>query len=334
MRPSARLTSSMSGRCAFSQRCAAWALMTVSSDRLVHFVGDRGGELAHRGDAVRVRQLCLHLAQRLTHPLTICDILTHNQGDGSVLDQHDLGRLSNPEDLAILANLARLPARGLAASFEADGCVPFDGLPVLRVKEVPHGKPDQFLDREAELLGAERIHRHDGAGHIDHEVHRRIVFENRLPLLLAFPQRCLGSLAFGNIAPDPAIAGEAPCLIERRQPRDGNITLVAIWRRPRELEIAKREVGVERLPVCAPSLRVRLHVWHFPARLSDLRPRRRRFRKAFSVLLAGEAMLCVGLPVHVEGELHEGAKALLALAQRLFRPPALGYIDRGADEFD
>ena len=45
-------------------------------------------------------------------------------------------------------------------------------------------------------------------------------------------------------------------------------------------------------------------------------------------------MLRVGLPVHVEGELHEGAKALLALPQRLFRQLALGHIDRGADEFD
>ena len=33
-----------------------------SSDRLVHFMGDRGRKLPHRRDAVRVRQLHLRLA--------------------------------------------------------------------------------------------------------------------------------------------------------------------------------------------------------------------------------------------------------------------------------
>ena len=42
-------------------------------------------------------------------------------------------------------------------------------------------------------------------------------------------------------------------------------------------------------------------------------------------------MLRVGLPVHVEGELHEGAKALLALPQRLVRPLALGQIEDKAN---
>jgi hypothetical protein len=44
----------------------------------------------------------------------------------------------------------------------------------------------------------------------------------------------------------------------------------------------------------------------------------------FSKLLAGEAVLHVGLPgVQVEGELYDGAKALLARAQLMLRPLAL-----------
>ena len=77
------------------------------------------------------------------------------------------------------------------------------------------------------------------------------------------------------------------------------------------LEITERQVGIERLPVLAPGLRVRLQVGHFPARLTDLGARRRRVSNAFGELLANEPMLCVALPVHVEGELHERAKTLL-----------------------
>ena len=43
-------------------------------DRLFDFMSDRGCELAHGGDAVRVRQLHLHLAQRLFGPLALGQI--------------------------------------------------------------------------------------------------------------------------------------------------------------------------------------------------------------------------------------------------------------------
>src|SRR4029079_3650985 len=59
--------------------------------------------------------------------------------------------------------------------------------------------------------------------------------------------------------------------------------------------------------------------------------RRRRVGKARGELLAYKAMLCVGLPVDVEGEVHEGAKALLALPQSPFRPLALGQIEHETD---
>ena len=51
------------------------------------------------------------------------------------------------------------------------------------------------------------------------------------------------------------------------------VAVAAVGRRPRELEITERQVGLERGPVPAPSLLVRLEVRHLPARLADLRAR-------------------------------------------------------------
>ena len=42
-------------------------------------------------------------------------------------------------------------------------------------------------------------------------------------------------------------------------------------------------------------------------------------------------MLRVALPVHVEGELNEGPKALLAIAQLFLRPPQLGDVLQHAE---
>ena len=41
----------------------------------------------------------------------------------------------------------------------------------------------------------------------------------------------------------------APLIVERRQTRHGHVALAALGRRPRELEITERQVGIERLPV-------------------------------------------------------------------------------------
>ncbi len=145
-------------------------------------------------------------------------------------------------------------------------------------------------------------------------------------LHLHLAQSLFGSLTFGDVPPDTPVADEAPRLVKHRQPRHGDVALAAVGRRPHELEITEREVGIECLPVLAPGLCVRLQVRHFPARLTDLGARHRRVGKPLRELLAGKAMLRVALPVHVEGELHEGAKALLALPQRFFGPLALGQI--------
>jgi hypothetical protein len=74
------------------------------------------------------------------------------------------------------------------------------------------------------------------------------------------------------------------------------------------------EVRVERGPVLAPSLFVGLDVRDLPAGLAELGAACRRVGQPFGKLLPREAMLGVALPVHVEGELHESAEALLARA--------------------
>ena len=61
IQPKASLTSPRSGGCLSKKFRAAQALLR-RADRLFHFMGDRGRELTHGGDAVGVRQLHLHLA--------------------------------------------------------------------------------------------------------------------------------------------------------------------------------------------------------------------------------------------------------------------------------
>ena len=71
-RSSACRISSRSGGCALSQRKAAWALVTTACNRLVDFMGNRSGQLPHRGDAIGMREVhqgfavsLLAFAQRL-----------------------------------------------------------------------------------------------------------------------------------------------------------------------------------------------------------------------------------------------------------------------------
>ena len=139
----------------------------------------------------------------------------------------------------------------------------------------------------------------------------RVVYEGA-ETGLALPQRLFGALTVRNVAPDPAIAHEASSLVKDGQPRHGHVALAAFGGRPRELEIAERQVRVKRLPVLAPAFFVRLQIGHLPARLADFRDR--MVSQRVSELLSDEAMLRVRFPVHLKGELHQGPKALLALA--------------------
>ena len=132
--------------------------------------------------------------------------------------------------------------------------------------------------------------------------------------------------------PYAAVTGKASRTVEHREPRDGYIALATVGRGPRELEIPKRQVGIECLPVLAPSLFVRLQVRHLPARLTDLRAGRRRIRETFGEHLTGESMLRVTLPVYVERELNQRAEAFLAVPQRILCLLALGDIAHQAQK--
>ena len=77
-----------------------------------------------------------------------------------------------------------------------------------------------------------------------------------------------------------------------------------------------------RCAVLAPGLFVGLDVRDLPAGLAELGSACRRVGQPFGKFLPREAMLGVGLPVHVEGELHECAEALLARAERVLGTPA------------
>ena len=127
----------------------------------------------------------------------------------------------------------------------------------------------------------------------------------------------LGALAIGDVAADTPVAREAPRFVEHRDARNGNIAYAAVGGAAGQLKIPEREVRVHGGSVLAPGFFIGLDVRNFPARLADFRTRRRRVGEPLGELLASEAMLGVGLPVDVEGELHEGAKARFARAKLL-----------------
>src|SRR5205085_1632462 len=106
----------------------------------------------------------------------------------------------------------------------------------------------------------------------------------------------LRAFAIGDVSADAAVTDEAPRLVKYRQPRDGDVALSTVGRRPRELEITERQVGIEGFAVLLPSFGIRLQMRHFPARLTDLGPWLRRVGNPFAKLLANKAMLRVALP--------------------------------------
>src|SRR5262245_23849252 len=139
----------------------------------------------------------------------------------------------------------------------------------------------------------------------------------------AAPERLLCPPLLGDVAPYTAVPDKPSRSVEYRQPRDGHIALATVGRRSRKLEVSEWQMGIEGLAVLAPGLLVRLEVRHFPPSLADFGAGRWRVSQPFGKLLANEAMLRVALPVHVERELDEGAKALLAPAQLFLRLPQL-----------
>jgi hypothetical protein len=99
---------------------------------------------------------------------------------------------------------------------------------------------------------------------------------HRLQEPYVFAMLGFSSLSLGDVAADAAIAEEAPRLIEHRHPGDGVVNNASVRDGYRALEIAKREVRVDRCPVVAPTLFVEIDMGMFPARLADLRSRERR----------------------------------------------------------
>src|ERR1700760_3522961 len=83
---------------------------------------------------------------------------------------------------------------------------------------------------------------------------------------------------------------------------------------------------VEHLTVLAPCFFVNVDVRQFPARLAEVETRRRAVLDPFGQFLPDKAMLSVGLPVDVEGELQEGAKAFLAVAECFLGEHLRAYI--------
>ena len=286
-------------------------------NRLVDFVRDRGRHLAQQHDPIEAREIGLGLLQSRLGAFAIGDVDDNctTEGRRAVCRGNDKRSGVGPYDLAVLASVTlALQNPDSTAINPLLHCSPIVLVSNLQGREISQlffgiaGHPLETLVRR-QIPSALKINRRNAD---------RSGLEHRSPALFGRAQRRLGPLAISDVPADAAVADEAPRLVKYRQPRHGDVALSAVGRRPRVLEITERQVGVERLAVLAPGLGVRLQVGHFPARLTDLGAWRRCVSNAFCELLANEPMLRVALPVHVERELHQGAKTLLSFPQRRF----------------
>ncbi len=117
-----------------------------------------------------------------------------------------------------------------------------------------------------------------------------------------------------------------PDLSKNRHPGDGDVALAAVGRRARELEVTERQVGIERLPMHAPSLLVGLRVGHFPTRFTKFRARRGGVSNGFGELLADEAMVRIWIPsTRRKRTVREYENALRSPAE----PPRIVYAPSG-----
>src|SRR5208282_4781792 len=136
---------------------------------------------------------------------------------------------------------------------------------------------------------------------------RRVLFRSAKCVFIA--------LALADVAADTAVADESSGLVKRGHAGHRHVPLAPFRRRARKLEVAEREMGIERRAVLAPGFLVRLEIRNLPARLADLGTVRWSIDESIAKFLPSETMVLVALPIHVEGELDEHAKALLAHAQ-------------------
>jgi hypothetical protein len=131
----------------------------------------------------------------------------------------------------------------------------------------------------------------------------------------------LGALVLRDVAPDAPIAQKATVFVEDREPGHGHMARAAVrpWDGPArsrgtaDARQASRGAGA-RLPRPARGTAP-------PSASCRFRSRGRGVEQGRGEILPREAMLGVGLPVHVEGQLHQRAKrsslACSAFSRRL-----------------
>src|SRR5262249_37702394 len=106
-----------------------------------------------------------------------------------------LRSFANPENRAVLADFLDFPAVRAAEFFCANRQLSFNKFSVLLEKYFQHRLPNQLRGGIAKLRGAKAVYLEHWPGWPDHEIHRRIMFENLAPLLIAFSQRLRRALA-------------------------------------------------------------------------------------------------------------------------------------------
>src|SRR5438270_2698505 len=119
----------------------------------------------------------------------------------------------------------------------------------------------------------------------------------------------------GDVAADAAVAEELARGAEHRLAADREKALLAVGIDAADLEITERLARMEAGAMPRPTGRVRVNGRQLPARLADHRRARRTM--LLGMRSAGDAMVAVGFPIEVRGELDQAAKARFALAQRL-----------------
>ena len=136
--------------------------------------------------------------------------------------------------------------------------------------------------------------------------------------------QALVASAPGDVAADAAVAEELARGAEHRLAADREKALLAVGIDAADLEITERLARIEGGPMRCPAGGVRVNRRQLPARSSEHRRARRTM--LLGMRGASHAMLAVGLPVEVRGELDQAAKARFALAQRLLGALLVGDV--------
>src|SRR5438105_13345351 len=140
-------------------------------------------------DGCDVRYCLEDMFGQIFDPLAIGNILADHQENRLLLYQHRFAGFADPQYRSVLAVLARFPDYRLTEPFKTKRSIALHCGPVGFVKHVLYGTVHQLTNRVAQSVGAMRVHGQHGTGAVQQEIHRRIMFEDRSPLLLAVAQR-------------------------------------------------------------------------------------------------------------------------------------------------